>query len=397
MLAGLKVIELATYIAAPGAGGVLADWGADVIKVEAPNGDPIRAFHENIGSELEGNPVFDMDNRGKRGVALDIRKPEGRSALLRLLGTADVFLTNTRPGALKRAQLDWESLHAENPRLIYCSVTGYGLSGPEADRPGFDVAAYWSRAGVAALTTVKGQDPFPIRTGMGDHVTSLATVGAILAAVIERGRTGEGRLVETSLIRSGVYSVASDLSIQLRYGRLASTRPRKGAIDPLSNFFRTSEGRWLTILTRRGGKDWTELVQELGCPELAEDERFISARSRRQNSEALVEALDVAFGALSFAEAAKALDACDFVWAPVQTGAEVVADPQAEAAGCFTTIPDGKGGVFRTPASPVRFHGAPSEPRGAAPTLGQHTDEVLLAAGYSLDEVARLRSAGAAV
>jgi len=397
MLAGLKVIELATYIAAPGAGGVLADWGADVIKVEAPNGDPIRAFHENIGSELEGNPVFDMDNRGKRGVALDIRKPEGRSALLRLLGTADVFLTNTRPGALKRAQLDWESLHAENPRLIYCSVTGYGLSGPEADRPGFDVAAYWSRAGVAALTTVKGQDPFPIRTGMGDHVTSLATVGAILAAVIERGRTGEGRLVETSLIRSGVYSVASDLSIQLRYGRLASTRPRKGAIDPLSNFFRTSEGRWLTILTRRGGKDWTELVQELGCPELAEDERFISARSRRQNSEALVEALDVAFGALSFAEAAKALDACDFVWAPVQTGDEVVADPQAEAAGCFTTIPDGKGGVFRTPASPVRFHGAPSEPRGAAPTLGQHTDEVLLAAGYSLDEVARLRSAGAAV
>ena len=397
MLDGLKVIELATYIAAPGAGGVLADWGADVIKVEAPDGDPIRAFHENIGTELEGNPVFDMDNRGKRAIALDIRKPEGREALLRLLKDADVFLTNTRPGALKRARLDWDSLHAENPRLIYGSVTGYGLSGPEADRPGFDVAAYWSRAGVAALTTVKGQEPFPIRTGMGDHVTSLATVGAILAAVIERGRTGQGRLVETSLIRSGVYSVASDLAIQLRYGRLASTRPRKGAINPLSNFFRTAEGRWLTILTRRGGKDWTELVHHLGCPELADDERFASARSRRQNGEALVEALDAAFGALSFAEAATALDACDFVWAPVQTGAEVAADPQAEAAGCFTTIPDGKGGAFRVPASPARFHGADAPPRGPAPTLGQHTDEVLLQAGYSADDVAALRAAGVAI
>jgi crotonobetainyl-CoA:carnitine CoA-transferase CaiB-like acyl-CoA transferase len=397
MLDGLKVIELATYIAAPGAGGVLADWGADVIKVEAPGGDPIRAFHEDNGTELKGNPVFDMDNRGKRAMVLDIRNPVGREALLRLLSDADVFLTNTRPGALKRARLDWDSLHAANPRLIYCSVTGYGLSGPEADRPGFDVAAYWSRAGVAALTTVKGQEPFPIRTGMGDHVTSLATVGAVLAAVIERGRTGRGRLVETSLIRSGVYSVASDLAIQLRYGRLASTRPRKGAINPLSNFFRTSDGRWLTILTRRGGKDWTELVHKLGCPELADDERFASARSRRQNGEALVEALDAAFGALSFAEAAGVLDACDFVWAPVQTAAEVAADPQAEAAGCFTAIPDGEGGAFRIPAAPARFHGADAAPRGPAPTLGQHTDEILLGAGYSADEVADLRAAGAAI
>ena len=396
MLEGLKVVELATYIAAPGAGGVLAEWGADVIKVESLDGDPIRAFHENIATELEGNPVFDMDNRGKRAVALDIRKPEGREALLRLVREADIFLTNTRPGALKRARLDWDTLHAENPKLIYGSVTGYGLEGPDVDRPGFDVAAYWSRAGVAAMTTVKGQEPFPLRTGMGDHVTSLSAVGALLAAVIERGRTGQGRLVEISLMRAGVYSVASDLAIQLRYGRLASTRPRKGAINPLSNFFRTGDGRWLVLLTRRGGADWTELVRRLGRPDIAEDERFANGKARRQNGEALVEALDSTFAALSFDQAAEALDACDFVWAPVQTAAEVAADPQAEAAGCFIEMDDGKGGVVRLPATPARFPGRPEPVRAPAPTLGQHTDEVLTGLGYSAGEIAALKDGGAA-
>lgn len=396
MLDGLKVIELATYIAAPGAGGILADWGADVIKVEGPEGDPIRImFEAAAGADIVGNPVFDMDNRGKRGIVLDIRKPEGREALLRLIREADIFLTNTRPGALKRARLDWDSLKSENPRLIYCSVTGYGLEGAEVDRPGFDIAAFWSRAGVAHLTTVKGDEPFPIRTGMGDHVTSLATVSAILAAVVERSRTGVGQLVETSLIRTGVYSVASDMAIQLRFGRIASTRSRKGVLNPIANFFQTAEGRWLAIVPRRGGKDWTDLVRALGRPELADDPRYANARSRRENAEPLVEALDEAFGALSFAEAAKALDDNDFVWSPVQTAAEVVADPQAQAAGCFVDVPD-VAGSYRAPASPARFPGAALEPRGPAPAIGQHTDAVLADAGFSAEEIAALRSSGAA-
>jgi crotonobetainyl-CoA:carnitine CoA-transferase CaiB-like acyl-CoA transferase len=395
MLDGLKVIELATYIAAPGAGGILADWGADVIKVEAPEGDPIRAMFETVAANVVGNPVFDMDNRGKRGIVLDIRKPEGREALLRLVREADIFLTNTRPGALKRARLDWDSLKDENPRLIYASVTGYGLEGAEVDRPGFDIAAFWARAGVAHLTTVKGHEPFPIRTGMGDHITSLATVSAILAAVVERSRTGVGRLVETSLIRTGVYSVASDMAIQLRFGRIASTRPRKGAMDPIANFFRTADGRWLGIVPRRGGKDWTDLVRALGRPELAGDPRYASARSRRENAEPLVEALDEAFAALSFEAAAQALDDNDFVWSPVQTAAEVTADPQAQAAGCFVQVPDGADG-YRAPASPARFPGSELEPRGPAPTIGQHTGAVLAEAGFSAEEIAALRASGAA-
>ena len=236
MLRDLRVIELATYIAAPGAAGIMADWGADVIKIESPDGDPMRGFFESLGSDQDANPIFELDNRGKRSVVLDIRSPGGSAAAKALVKDADIFLTNVRPAALARAGLDYETLKAVNPRLIYCSLTGYGLEGPDADKPGMDVAAFWSRAGVGAITAPKGQEPFPIRTGMGDHVTSLATVSAILAAVHERQRTGVGRLVETSLLRTGVYAIGSDMAIQLRFGKLASTRPRKEAVQPLGQF-----------------------------------------------------------------------------------------------------------------------------------------------------------------
>lgn len=396
MLEGLKVVELATYIAAPGAAGIMADWGAEVVKVESPAGDPIRHFFADLGDEFTTNAVFEMDNRGKRGIALDISKPEGREALLRLIAKADVFLTNTRPGALKRARLDYDSLKADHPGLIYCSVTGYGLEGPEVDRPGFDIAAFWARAGVAGLTIPKGYEPFPIRTGTGDHVTSLATVSAVLAALFERGRTGKGRLVETSLILTGVYAVASDMAIQLRYGRVASNRTRKEQINPTSNFFRTSEGRWLVLVPRQGGRDWRDLARALGRPEIIEDERFASHSQRRKNAEALVQAFDEGFAALSFEEAARVLDDFDFVWSPVQTAREVADDAQAQAAGCFVEATDGLGARFRAPAAPARFPGADQPPRGPAPTLGQHTDTVLAEAGYSAAEINAMREAGAA-
>jgi crotonobetainyl-CoA:carnitine CoA-transferase CaiB-like acyl-CoA transferase len=396
MLEGLKVVEFATYIAAPGAGGIMTDWGAEVIKIEPPAGDPIRGFFASIGHVSDSNPVFELDNRGKKGVVLDITKPGGREAVVRLVREADIFLTNVRPGALKRARLDWDSLNAENPRLIYCSVTGYGLQGADADKPGFDVASFWSRAGVAGLTTPKGAEPFPIRTGMGDHVTSLSTVSAILAAVIERGRTGVGRLVETSLLRTGVYAVGSDMAIQLRFGRVASNRPRADAVSPLANFFMTKDGRWLCLVPRQGSADWPPLAKAIGREYLLTDERFIGARTRRTNGPALVAELDAAFAALDFEDAARRLDAIDMVWSPVQRAAEVAADPQAEAAGCFVQTPDGQGGAFRAPASPARFPGSEDGPRGPAPTLGQHTDEVLAAVGFTAGEITALRESGAA-
>ncbi|MDI1364965.1 MAG: CaiB/BaiF CoA-transferase family protein [bacterium] len=390
MLEGLRVVELATYIAAPGAAGIMADWGADVIKVESPEGDPMRRFFDTIASQQDANPVFELDNRGKRAVVLDIRSDVGREALKALTATADVFLTNVRPGALTRAGLDHGTLRALNPRLIYCSLTGYGLEGPDADKAGMDVAAFWSRAGVGSITAPKGAEPFPIRTGMGDHVTSLATVSAILAAVFERQTTGVGRLVETSLLRSGVYAIGSDMAIQLRFGKLASTRGRREAIQPLANFFKTRDGRWICLLPRQGATDWARIAAAAGRPDLVDDPRFATAKSRRENTTALVDLLDAGFGAMDYEEVAEALDAGDLTWAPYQTPRELVGDPQAEAAGCFVDTPDGEGGTFRAPAGPARFPGAQDGPRGPAPRLGADTAAVFRDLGWSEERIATL-------
>jgi len=340
--------------------------------------------------------VFELDNRGKRGVVLDIGTAEGREAALRLVRGADVFLTNIRPGALKRAGLDWENLHAENPRVVYATVTGYGLEGPDADKPGMDVASFWSRAGVASITAPKGVEPFPIRTGMGDHITSMATVSAILAALFERQTTGKGRLVETSLLRAGVYSIGSDMAIQMRFGKLASTRPREAAVNPLGNFFKTSDGFWLCLLPRQGAPDWPAIAAAAGHPEWVQDPRFERAKSRRENGPALVAAMDAAFGSMTLSEAASRLDSGDITWAPVQTPRQVLEDPQAIAAGCFVDVPDGMGGSFPSPASPARFPGADDGPKGPPPKLGQHTDEVLAELGYDRDQIASMRASGAA-
>ncbi len=393
MLEGLRVVELATYIAAPGAAGIMADWGADVIKVESPEGDPMRRFFDTIASQQDANPVFELDNRGKRAVVLDIRSDAGREAMKALVATADVFLTNVRPGALTRAGLDHEALRSLNPRLIYCSLTGYGLEGPDADKAGMDVAAFWSRAGVGSITAPKGAEPFPIRTGMGDHVTSLATVSAILAAVFERQTTGVGRLVETSLLRTGVYAIGSDMAIQLRFGKLASTRGRREAIQPLANFFKTRDGRWICLLPRQGATDWARIAQAAGQPELVDDPRFASAKSRRENTAALVDLLDAAFGAMDYEDVAAALDEGDLTWAPYQTPRELIGDPQAEAAGCFVDTPDGAGGTFKAPASPARFPGAQDGPRGPAPKLGADTAAVFRELGWTEDRIAILTGA----
>ncbi len=396
MLEGIKVVEYATYMAAPGAGCILRDWGADVTKIEPPGGDPIRLFFRTIGTDIQDNPVFDFDNRGKKSIVIDTSKPEGQALIREMVQDSDVFLTNVRPGGLARSGLDPDSLRTLNPKLVYCSLTGYGLEGPDADRPGFDIASFWSRTGVASLTIPKGAEPFPLRTAFGDHTTSIAAAAGICAALVEAQRTGKGRLVEASLFRTGLYTMGSDLAIQLFFGRVASTKGRGEQNVPISNFFQTQDGKWFCIVARQGETDWAPLCRVINRPELAADPRFSTAKGRRANSAEVVAILDAGFGAYGMDELARRLDAESIAWAPVQTLADVAKDPQVFAAGAIVQTPSAKGdgSTYPSPASPVRFPGADDGPKGPSPAPGQHTKDVLSRMGRSADEIEALYKAG---
>ena len=396
MLEGIKVIEYATYMAAPGAGSILSDWGADVVKVEPPGGDPIRLFFRTIGTDIQDNPVFDFDNRGKKSIAIDTSKPEGQKLLRKMVEESDVFLTNVRPGGLERSGLSYEELAKINPKLVYCSLTGYGLEGPDADRPGFDVASFWSRTGVGALTVPKGQEPFPLRTAFGDHTTSMATAAGICAALVEATRTGKGRLVESSLFRAGLYALGSDFAIQLFFDRVASTKSRHEQNVPMTNFFKTKDESWICIVQRQGDVDWIPMCKVIGREDLIEDARFTSSKARRQNGAELVDIIDAGFATFTKEEISARLDEHSIAWAPVQTLAEVAEDPQTEAAGAIVQVPSSKGdgSTFASPASPVRFPCADDGPKGPSPKLGEHTRAVLEGLGLPAGDIDTLYANG---
>ena len=396
MLEGIRVIEYATYMAAPGAGSILSDWGAEVIKVEPPGGDPIRKFFATIGTDYKDNPVFDFDNRGKKSIAIDTRTDEGNALLRELAGDADVFLTNVRPGGLERSGLGYEQLKADNPKLVYCTLTGYGLEGPDADKPGFDIASFWARSGVAHATTPKGMEIIPCRTAYGDHTTSIATAAGICAALVEAIKTGHGRLVEASLLRTALFAIGSDFAIQLFFGKLASTKSRHEQTVPISNFFETKDGHWVCIVSRQGEVDWEPICRVIGREDLIDDERYNNAKGRRQHKREVVDILDAGFARYTREQAATRLDAESIAWAPVQTLADATRDPQVKAAGGIVNVPSssGDGTTFQSPASPVRFPGADDGPKGPAPRYGQHTREVLSSLGRSSQEIAQLLEAG---
>jgi crotonobetainyl-CoA:carnitine CoA-transferase CaiB-like acyl-CoA transferase len=389
VLEGIRVVELAMWVAGPSAGGIMADWGADVVKVEAPGGDPQRRVFKAIGLSVETTPPFELDNRGKRSVVLDLRTDEGREAMARLVATADVFLTNLRIEALERLGLDHATLRARHPRLVYASVTGYGLEGPERNRPGYDVGAFWARSSMAAALVPKDEMPPHVRSGMGDHVTGITTVAGIMAALFERERTGQGRLVGTSLLRTGIYTMGWDIGIFLRFGRIQSARRREKFTAPLLNSYRAGDGKGFYLIGLEQDRHWPGVVAAIERPDLAADPRFDTAPGRVKECEALIAELDEVFASRSRDEWAEAFDANDVWWAPINSIADVVVDPQAVAAGAFVDMPPVDGEPpYRAVASPVDFDGT-RHPARAVPAPGQHTDEVLRELGLHPPPVSR--------
>jgi crotonobetainyl-CoA:carnitine CoA-transferase CaiB-like acyl-CoA transferase len=374
---GIRVVELGVWVAGPAAGGILADWGADVIKIEPPTGDPARMFGRMLGSDLGVNPPFEMDNRSKRSVVLDLATDEDRAAALELVSEADVFVTNIRPGGLHRVGLDFEAVAAVNPRLVYGLITGFGETGPDADRAAYDVAAFWSRAGLAHLLTRPGDTPPFQRGGMGDHLAGMTLAAAICAALVARDRTGRGQLVSTSLYRQGAYTVSFDLNTYLMTGQPIAIGQRETMGNPCMNNYAAADGRRFWIVGLEAGRHWPALCNVVGRPDWLTDPRFADARTRAAHSAELIAELDEIFATKTLDEWAEVFAAePEFFWSPINTIEDVVSDEQFHAAGGIVYVPDGESTVPMV-ATPADFHGTPSAPRATAPALGQHTREVL--------------------
>src|SRR3954469_2989743 len=386
-LSGIRGIAGASFVAAPSAGAVLADFGADVVKIEPLRGDTWRGL-TRPPKPPPGMPNLDygflVDNRGKRSVAIALDAPEGADLMKRLVARAEVFLCNLLPHRQERYGLDWPTLRTVNPRLVHATFTGYGTSGPDALRPGYDVTAFFGRGGVtSAMTDPDMVAPMP-RPAQGDHTAGLALALGILAALRMAERTGEGRAVDASLMGTAAWTMATDLSAVLIDGREPTKRDRHHLISPLANRFRCGDGRWI-LLTMPELHWWPRFCDAFGHPEWVTDPRFDTMKNRFDNMPELIDLMDAEFATRPRADWGRVFDAAGLIWGPASTLTELAADPQAEAAGLFPSV-DHPAGSFRTIAIPVHIDGAAIGPRGLAPDIGEHTAEVLEAAGLTPGE-----------
>ena len=372
-LQGVKVIEMGVWVAGPAATGLMADWGADVIKVEPPTGDPQRFVFGALGvADQKGVPPFEIDNRGKRSVVLDLRNEDDLQKMFALLEDADVFVSNVRPAGLARMGLDPDSLTKRFPRLIYGQLTGYGSTGPDVDKAGYDIGAFWSRSGLAHTTVAPDELPPAIRSGQGDHTTGLSMAAGVLAALFDRERTGKGRIVSTSLLRTGIYTLGWDVGVYLRFGKRQSTKSSRKNPAPQMNCYRCADGRAFWLLGMEADRHFPGLLKAIGREELASVENFKNARARSINAGEFTAVLDEHFATQDYAYWTAQFDANDVWWAPLNSIADAVADPQVIASGAFVDMtPQPDEDPYRAVNSPVDFSDY-TPTYGPVPNLGEH-------------------------
>ncbi len=388
--AGVRVVELAQYVFVPAAAAVLNDLGADVIKIEPPNGDPYRGLHAGITSGSMSTR-FHHANRGKRSIGVDVRCEEGREILLQLVEEADVFVTSVRPAALERAGLGVDDLRARNARLIYCRGHGLGLRGPDAGRPGFDATAYWARGGLAGALG-PGLDGRPIRQlpAMGDNPAAMNLAFAIATALFERERTGVARIVDVSLLSTALWTLANEAVAVQEAQQSPSNPATPSGWNPLTEAYETRDGRWVQLVLLDPDRYWVELCSVLGRPELADDDRFADSRARQENADACMHEISAVFHSADFDDWRRRLASFGGAWEPILTVGELLGDGQVEANGYLAHL---DGSSVRLVAPPAQFDELPIGTR-RAPTFGADTEDILAHLGYKAAAVEQLRSRG---
>jgi len=400
-LEDIVVVEVDSYMAAPSAGAILADLGATVIKVEPLTGDPLRGLsrpikRDDLASEMRDYDFsFDVDNRGKKSITVALDKPEGADLVRRLVADADIFMCNLLINRQEKFGLDPHSLFAVKPNLVHATLTGYGTTGPDAWRPGYDVTAFFGRSGLYDAQREGDDGVVPMaRPAQGDHTTGLAMAGSILAALRLAEKSGEGQVVETSLYETAVWTQATDYAVTAVDHAPVRRRARKEMLAITANRFPCGDDKWVVFNMLPDAVYWSRMCQAIGIEDLIDDERFVDSRSRYRNMAELIDLVDAALSTKSRDDWGEIFDKAGLIWGPVLGLHEVPQDPHAIELGMFPTLDHATLGEYRTVNIPMRFATADVRPRGPSPALGEHTTEILRAANLDPAEIEQLQTDG---
>jgi crotonobetainyl-CoA:carnitine CoA-transferase CaiB-like acyl-CoA transferase len=394
IFSGLKVVDLSSFVAAPGAAVILSDFGADVIKVEPPQGDMWRRGHQTpVQPQSEDAYQWHLANRNKRSIALDLKSPGAQQVVFEIANWADVFIVNTPHHARKKLKLEYEDVAGWNPRLIYADLTGFGENGPDADLPGFDVTAYWARSGLLSMTRDAGVPPTWPVGGSGDNATAVGLYSAIVTALYRRERTGKGSYVTTSLLAQGVWSASVSIQAALAGAKFPPRHDRTHPANAAMNVYRSSDGTWFVLIITPD--KFVTVVKAIGRADLLTDPRFSSPAQILANMTPLTAIFDEIFSARPMTHWHSVFAGLNVTFGEVRGPQEVINDPQLKENEIIVPL-DGAGGkLASTISSPIKLHGVTKVPARRAPGLGEHTVEILCELGFDAKSIESLRESGA--
>src|SRR5215471_9967165 len=394
IFSGLKVVDFSSFVAAPAAAVILSDYGADVIKVEPPSGDPWRHAHKIPPQPDADEPYqWHLANRNKRSITLDLKSPNAQQVLKQLVKWADVLIVNTPHPARKKLKLEYDDLVPWNPRLIYADLTGFGEKGADADLPGFDITSYWARSGLLSMTRDAGTSPTLPVGGSGDNASAVGLYAAIVTALYRRERTGQGSSVTTSLLAEGIWSASVSIQGALSGAKFYGLHDRKNPANAAFNVYRSSDGTWFVLIVTPD--KFEAVARAIGRPDLVTDARFSDPAKLVANMPQLTAILDDVFSAQPMEHWYEVFSGLHVTFGAVRGPQEVIEDPQLAANEIVVPLEGAGGKLTTTISSPIQVHGIAKAPARRAPNLGEHTDEILNELGFDAKEIEGLRASGA--